>query len=121
MQKNIKIPAERKREISGFLVPYFQTGTDRILWSISNLANSNSQEIHCLKDNDYLTVYESCGAIRWQGRIHFEYKRNDSPRRGFWTRQVVMGYVVHGCQSNCDPEQWAEMFFSKLPATVLKK
>lgn len=121
MQKKTRRATETAQEISGFLVPYFQVGTDRILWSISNLANPSSQEIHCLQDNDYLTVYETSGAIRWQGRIKFEYKRHDSPRRGFWTRQVVLGYVVHGCQSNCDPEQWAEMFFSKLPATLLKK
>ena len=121
MQKDNEITPETKPEISGFLFPYFQRGTDRIVWSISNLANSNSQEIHCLEDNDYLTVFETTGEIRWQGQIQFEYKRNNSPRREFWTRQVVMGYVVHGCQSNCDPDRWAEMFFAKLPATLRKK
>jgi hypothetical protein len=112
---------ETEKEISGFLVPYFQTGTDRVLWGIVNLATSASGEVHCLQDNDYLTVYGTNGQIRWEGLIHFEYKRNNSPRRGFWTRQVVMGYVVHGCQRNCEPEKWAEMFFEKLPATLRKK
>ena len=110
-----------KQEISGFLSPYFQAGTDRILWGIVNLANSESEEIHCLHDDDYLTVYEPSGHVRWQGLIHFEYKRNNSPRREFWTRQVVKGYIVHGCQADCEPEKWAEMFFEKLPATLRKK
>jgi hypothetical protein len=121
MQEKTKRTTETKQEICGFLVPFFQVGTDRILWSISNLANSSSQEIHCLQDNDYLTVYETTGEVRWQGRIHFEYKRNDSPRREFWTRQVVLGHIVHGFQSNCEPKRWAEMFFEKLPATLKKK
>lgn len=112
---------ETKQEISGFLVPYFQVGTDRILWGIVNLANSTKEEVYCMQDDDYLTVYNTSGQIRWEGLIHFEYKRNNSPRREFWTRQVVMGYIVHGCQSNCEPEKWAEMFFEKLPATLRKK
>ncbi len=112
---------ETKKEISGFLVPHFQVGTDRILWGIVNLANSASGEVHCLQDNDYLIVYDTNGQIRWEGLIHFEYIRNNSPRREFWTRQVVNGYIVHGCQTNCEPEKWAEMFFEKLPATLRKK
>jgi hypothetical protein len=112
---------ETKQEISGFLLPYFQVGTDRVLWGIINQANSGSEAIYLLQDNDYLIVYDPTGQIRWEGLIHFEYARNNSPKREFWTRQVVMGYVVHGCQSNCDPEQWAKMFFEKLPATLRKK
>ena len=112
---------ETKLEISGFLVPYFQVGTDRVLWGIIDLANSGKQEVHFLQDCDFLIVYETNGRVRWQGLIHFEYQRNNSPQPEFWTRQVVMGHVVHGCQSDCEPEQWAQMFFEKLPATLRKK
>lgn len=110
-----------KKEISGFLVAYFQPRTDRVLWSISDMDNLESKEIHSLQEDDYLIVYERSGDIRWEGRIHFEYSRKHSPTQEYWTRQIAFGHVVHGFQSNCAPEAWASMFFDKLPATLRRK
>jgi hypothetical protein len=109
-----------KYEISGFLFPYIQAGTDRILWSISERSNFDSEAVISLQENDYLKVYNRDGSIHWEGEIHLEYGRNDSPKQEYWTRQMIFGYVVHGFQSDCSPEEWARMFFSELPATLCR-
>lgn len=83
--------------------------------------DSSAMRVHSVEDDDYLTVYEHSGVIRWEGQIHFEYQRNSSPKPEFLTRQLAFGRVMHGFQSNCDPEDWALMFFEQLPATLLKK
>lgn len=111
----------KKQTVSGFLLPYFPEGTDRVLWSISATDDSRSMRVLPVEDDDYLTVYEHTGALRWEGQIHFEYQRNSSPKPEFLTRQLAFGRVVHGFQSNCDPEDWALMFFEQLPAKLLKK
>lgn len=105
-------------EISGFLFPYIQNGTNRILWSISEENNFDSEGVVSLQEDDYLIVYNRDRSIRWEGQIHLEYARNDSPMQEHWTRQMVFGYVVHGFQSDCSPEEWARMFFAELPAKL---
>jgi hypothetical protein len=105
-------------EISGFLCPYLQYGTDRILWSISEKSNLDPEGVISLQEDDHLIVFNRDGSVRWEGQIHLEYSRMDSPMQEYWTRQMIFGYVVHGFQSDCSPEAWATMFFAELPATL---
>lgn len=111
----------KRQTVSGFLLPYVQENSGQVLWSISAPDDWSSTQIYALEEDDYLTVYEHSGVLRWEGQIHFEYQRNSSPKPEFLTRQLAFGKVVHGFQSNFDPEDWALMFFEQLPAKLLKK
>ena len=106
------IPAlmdEDEECVSGLLEPFFETGTEGIVWSVYDprQLGGSYEGLHPLQDGDELTIYSEDGSqILWQGTIQLEYKEYP--------------YEIQGIQANVDHKVWAKMFFDELPA-ILKK
>ncbi len=115
------------RFVRGVLEPFFETGTEGVIWSVYDTSITNDEGkwtydgLYCLQDGDKLTVYEPDGTtVRWQGTVKLEYKRNWQPYPGNpqYGQQAVLGYWVHGLQEDLPPEAWAQMFFDALPVLL---
>lgn len=106
--------------IKGKLDPFFETGTEGVIWSIYDENEDGYNSLHCLKDGDYLEVYNEDNSILWSGIIKLEYKRRyrPYPMNPQYGQQEVFGYWVHGFQHNIEPEFWAEMFFKAKKAAL---
>lgn len=102
-------------EISGVLIPFFETGTEGILWALEEHPPKGGYEgLHILKDGDYLTVFGDSGEIIWEGTIKLEYKTGyrPYPLNPKYGQQAVFGCWIHGNQEGMDLEEWASMFFA---------
>jgi hypothetical protein len=109
------------RVISGELHPFFETGTEGVLWSIYEEGKESYDALHVLEDGDHLTVFDPHGETIWTGVVQLEYERRyrPYPQNPQYGQQEVFGFWVHGFQADIEPEQWAEMFFDHRRAAVL--
>jgi hypothetical protein len=107
--------------IHGKLDPFFETGTEGVIWSVYDESKKGYDGLFCLEDGDKLTVYGHDGVtVIWEGVVALEYKRNwhAYPLNPQYGQQAVYGYWVHGFQATLAPEVWAMMFFAGLPAKL---
>lgn len=109
--------------IKGKLDPFFETGTEGVLWSLYDENNKGYESLHVLKNGDYLKVFNENNTIYWEGEIKLEYKRNYQPfpMNPQYGQQAVLGYWVHGLQEILNPEYWGKMFFNQMKAELIKK
>ncbi len=110
--------------IIGKLEPFFETGTEGIVWSVYEDGKTGYDGLNGIEDGDYLTVFDPKDktTIIWEGHIDFDWEINfrpypANPEHG---QQSVGGYWVHGLQRGLPPEQWATWFFNAYPATLHK-
>src|SRR5690606_29287821 len=75
--------AEADLRVSGILEPFFETGTEGVIWSVTDprcALGDPYEGLHDLKNGDHLTVYERDGVtVRWKGTVKLEFKRNWRP------------------------------------------
>jgi hypothetical protein len=108
--------------IHGNLGLYATTETEGYCWVIADSEPEGpvmymEDMIHILEKGDLLTVFnQESGKKVWQGYIDLDYSINTDDR-GY---QFVMEHPVAGLQKGMAPEEWAEMFFSYLPATLVR-
>lgn len=100
--------------IKGKLDPFFETGTEGVMWAVTDEDNDGYESLHILRSGDHLAIYDTddCTNLVWYGNIDFEYERNNRPlpyNPGQF-RQAVLGYWVHGLQKDVEPETWATWF-----------
>lgn len=111
--------------ISGFLDPFFETGSEGVHWSLVNDDPSLTgyAKLNVLQDGDYLFIEDGEGGIVWEGEVKLEYKRNYKPypSNPVYGQQEVFGYWVHGFQESEEPETWATWFFEGRRAVLVKK
>ena len=107
----------------GKLDPFFETGTEGVLWSLYDNDNNGYKSLHVLKNGDYLKVYNEQQQVYWEGEIQLEYKRNyrPYPQNPKYGQQEIFGYWIHGLQENIQPEFWAKMFFNEMTAELKEK
>lgn len=108
--------------ITGLLEPYFETGTEGVLWAIIDDKKKGYDSLNILKKGDMLAVFADAKreTVLWQGVVDLEYERNKHPHplNPNYVQQAVGGYWVHGLQKTLEPEVWADMFFKQRPATL---
>jgi hypothetical protein len=109
--------------INGKLEAFWETGTEGVIWSLYDNNEKGYESLHCLKDGDYLEVYNDDGSIHWKGDVKLEYKRRyrPFPMNPQYGQQEVFGMWVHGFQDDIEPEFWAKMFFDAKKAAIRKK
>lgn len=108
--------------IRGKLDPFFETGTEGVLWAVVDDEKPNDYTgLHVLRDWDYLRVFDADGKMVWEGDVALEWTRRYTPfpNNPEWGQQEVFGYWVHGFQRTLEPEVWAQMFFDGLPAELI--
>jgi hypothetical protein len=110
--------------IKGTLEPFFETGTEGIIWSVTDEDYSGYESLHCLCRGDHLAIYDLVNpdSLIWYGNIDFEYERNQRsmPHNPGHSQQAVLGYWVHGLQKDVEPEQWATWFREHYPCELIK-
>lgn len=109
--------------IVGRLEPFFETGTEGIVWSVVEDGKSGYDSLHPVKCGDHLTIFDKqdTSAVVWDGDIQFEYKTNyeSYPLNPEYGQQAVKGLWVNGLQEGVDAEQWFTWFYEEYPATLI--
>lgn len=105
---------------TGRLEPFFETGTEGIVWSVLVDGLLGYDALLPLENGDELVIYGQDGTVAWQGVIALEYKRRQRPypMNPQYSQQEVLGRWVNGLQEGVDPEVWAQAFFQQAPAVV---
>lgn len=109
--------------IKGKLDPFFETGTEGVIWSVYEDGKEGYDGLHCLEDGDYLMVFNpDDDSLVWEGNVNLEYERNyrPYPMNPKYGQQEVYGFWVHGLQENVEPEDWGTWFFKSYPANLIK-
>jgi hypothetical protein len=110
--------------IKGKLEPFFETGTEGVVWSVFEDGVQGYDALHCLYQGDYLTIFdpEDPTKVVWEGNIDLEFERNYEkfPMNPQYGQQAVMGMWVHGIQSDVEPDDWGTWFFKQYPAELIK-
>lgn len=111
-----------KKVITGKLDPFFETGTEGVIWSFYEDGKNGYDGLNSLKNGDALKVYSSDDSILWEGIVNLEYKRRyrQYPLNPQYGQQEIFGYWVHGFQENLEPEVWGKMFLDTLKAELIK-
>lgn len=102
--------------VIGRLEPFFETGTEGVIWSLHDMSLPGYDGLWPLYSGDHLQVVDG---VPWKGVIDLEYTRNRqaSPYGGNGG-QVANGLWVHGFQSDMEPDEWATMFFEERRAIL---
>lgn len=107
--------SEQYRFISGTLEPFFETGSEGILWSVHETRVPGYDGLNVLKNGDYLIILENeanSEKVIWEGVIDLEYETNyrPYPMNPQYGQQAINGYWVNGVQRGFNPEKWFELF-----------
>lgn len=111
-----QLPARLERDgetIFGALEPFCETGTEGIVWSVSEYGKTGYDGLHTLKDGDSLTVYGAVrdGEVEWEGTLDFTPEKLEK-----------VGWTEILRQANHMPTQkWLEMSWQKRPAVIVPK
>lgn len=110
--------------VDGKLEPFFETGTEGVIWSVYEDNKLGYEGLHPLEYGDYLRIYSDYKRdnILWQGNIYFDWETNwrPYPMNPKYGQQEVLGYWVHGIQKDLEPKVWGKWFFDQLPAQLVK-
>ena len=109
-----------ENRVVGLLDPFFETGTEGIIWSVIDDDARGYDALAPLIDGDYLFIEDLERAIVWEGEIKFEYTSNYVKRGASGGQQAVFGYWVHGIQEGVEPETWATWFMEGRRAVLIK-
>jgi hypothetical protein len=62
------------KAIKGKLDPFFETGTEGVIWSVYEDGKQGYAGLHCLQYGDYLTIFDPdvTANILWEGNIHYD-------------------------------------------------
>ena len=107
-------------EIRGFLEPFYETGTEGVVWSLKDPGLPGYHSLHALEDGDELRVLDDAGGTLWEGVVRLDRTTDLLPRSpgGEPVQQAVRGFWVHGQQQGMDAEAWGEMFFARRRAVL---
>ena len=101
--------------ISGRLDPFFETGTEGVIWSLTDTSLPGYDGLWPLYTGDHLRIIGADDDTAWEGTVVLEYQRNwqPYPANPSYGQQAVNNYWVHGLQADLDPDRWAGYFFEK--------
>ena len=113
----------------GILDPFWETGTEGVMWSVQDCRLPGYDSLFCLDEGDELTVFGNDGKPVWNGIIEEDSKACWTPYPGNPVssdgqplgQPVVDGMYVHWVQKNTDPKVWSDMFHNRLRAVLIQK
>jgi hypothetical protein len=106
--------------VAGRLEPFFETGTEGVVWSLVATGLPGYSGLFPLQEGDELLIYAAAGQPQWRGRVHLEYHRRHRsyPGNPSYGQQEIRGMWVHGFQCDMEPDTWATPFFERAPAVL---
>lgn len=107
------------KSIHGALEPFFETGTEGVIWALHEYGTEGYNGLNILEDGDDLRVYDTVtdGNIEWQGRVSFE--TYDAPREIDVSRQTpALAQRLMRKPDMIDVQQWQQFFWQKRPVSL---
>lgn len=109
----IGYPARLEKDgktIFGSLEPYAETGTEGIIWAVSEYGQTGYDGLHLLENGDNLTVYKNVtdGNVAWQGAVSFNEKQ-----KSFTVHNGAMTTDTDRTPEHMEPSKWQQMYWNK--------
>jgi len=108
-------PRVSQERYAGELFPWFETGTEGLVWSLQQDGKEGYDGLVPLRQGDQLTVTAPDGSTLFDGVLECDRKTGWTPRwKGASHGQpVAQGYWVHWTQAGWSPDDWAEIFICR--------
>lgn len=102
--------------IHGALEPFFETGTEGVIWSIQEYGKNGYDALNDIKSGDTLTVFSAVtnGEIDWEGRMDFDANGPASFKATDWYTATVARLPKH-----IEPADWQKLTWQKRPVLVM--
>ncbi len=99
----------------GVLDPYFETGTEGIVWSLCEDGKEGYDGLNILEKGDQLKVYGEKGNILFDGVIDPDWKAGwkEYPKNPGHGQPCALGYWIHWTQRGWEPDLWARLFIRR--------
>jgi len=115
-----KFKNRKVKMIKGALYPFWESGTEGILWFIDSGKDKRGYEgLYCIHTGDYLTIYGEKGEIIFKGKICQDTVAGwtEYPLNPGYGQPMAFGRWIHWTQIGWKPDDWAGLFLrGKKPA-----
>ena len=103
------------KEIHGALEPFFETGTEGVIWSLAEYGKSGFDGLYILKNGDDLCVYDNVtdGSVDWEGEIRLA--SYESPYRFYTDAGDQLGDRLVRFPHNPGFREMRDFFHQRLP------
>ena len=117
---------ETKKECRGVIGFYLEEEAESIgEWIFVEDGKIGWARVNVLGDGDYLIIYKEDNSVAFEGEIKPDYKIGRKTIPGAKCEPIIVlgKAAVSWIQKDCQPDDWAALFFSKPPlrAILIKK
>lgn len=114
----MSFPARLEKDgktLFGSLEPFFETGTEGVIWAVTEYGRKGYDGLNILENGDKLTVYENVtdGNIAWQGRVSFDCTQNM-----FTVHNGTYPIHTERTPKHIAPDQWQQMYWDRNPVKI---
>ncbi|MDZ7726117.1 MAG: hypothetical protein U5L75_00870 [Candidatus Campbellbacteria bacterium] len=109
--------------VQGILYAHFETGTEGVLWALSEDNKSGYDALHLIEEGDFLTIFNQDGQVIFSNWIVKD-TETGKRARGFGSdieQQSAEGLWIHWIQKGWVPDDWAALFLSEKNRAELVK
>lgn len=101
-----------KRTFLGVLDWFAETGTEGMIWILSEDGKSGYDSIVVLEAGDYLKVFREDDSVLFAGIIVPDYEagKTPSPFNPEYSKPCALGFWIHWTQRGWQPDDWARLF-----------
>lgn len=98
----------------GRLDPFFETGTEGMIWSLIEDSKSGYDALVSIENGDHLKIYRPDDTVAFDGVIKTDYKAGwtEFPQNPGHGQPSALGCWIHWTQKGWNPDDWAALFFN---------
>lgn len=107
----------------GVIFPFFETGTEGLLWALQQNGACGYEGLVCLGEGDLVTIHSPQGELLFEGLIKKDHQTGAIPRyEGDPCSQVTaLGYWAHWSQEGWAPDSWAKLFVDECNRGTIRR
>ena len=97
----------------GRLYPYFETGTEGIVWALIEDGKTEFYDaLVTIEEGDHLVVYGEDNSVLFDGDIMMDTETGwrEYPQNPGHGQQAALGCWIHWIQRGWEPDAWAGLF-----------
>lgn len=101
-----------KQLFRGVLDWWAETGTEGVVWVLSEDGKTGYDSMVFPEAGDYLKVFDADGSILFAGVIvpDFEAGKTPLPFNPEYSKPSALGFWIHWTQRGWQPDDWAKLF-----------